>query len=151
MIQRAKITREQADAALNEPLVFANPNVNLRSPHFTLYAQEELRSLLPAINLPETYMTTGGLSVYTTLDADVQALIEQVARAQIDSIRLEHNANNAAVVVLQPATGEILAMVGSVNYYDDERSTGNVNVTTSPRQPGSSIKPFTYASAMEKG
>ena len=95
-------------------------------------------------------MTTGGLSVYTTLDADVQALIERVARAQIDSIRLEHNANNAAVVVLHPATGEILAMLGSVNYYDDSID-GRVNVATSPRQPGSSIKPLTYALAMEQG
>ncbi|MCC7208270.1 MAG: transglycosylase domain-containing protein [Anaerolineae bacterium] len=150
MVQRGKITRAQAEAALSEPLVFANPNVNLRSPHFTLYAQDELRSLLPAINLPEAYMTTGGLSVYTTLDADVQALIERVARAQIDSIRAQHNANNAAVVVLHPATGEILAMLGSVNYYDDSID-GRVNVATSPRQPGSSIKPLTYALAMEQG
>jgi penicillin-binding protein 1C len=150
MVQRGKITRAQAQAAQAEALVYANPNVNLRSPHFTLFAQEELRELLPAINLPPAFLNTGGLSVYTTLDADIQALVERVARAQIAAIRAEHNANNAAVIVLHPATGEILAMLGSVDYYDDAID-GRVNVVTAPRQPGSSIKPLTYALAMEQG
>lgn len=150
MVERGKISRAEANAAAAQPLTYANPNVNLRSPHFTLYAQQELSALFAAINLPEKYITTGGLSVYTTLDSGYQELVERVARAQIDQIKLTNNAKNAAVVVLKPATGEILAMMGSVDYRDDSID-GRVNVAISPRQPGSSIKALTYAAAMEKG
>jgi len=150
MVEKGKITRAQADDAEKQPLTYANPNVSLKSPHFTLYAEDELKALLPAINLPESYVKTGGLSVYTTLDSDYQTLAENVARNQIAQIKGPHNANNAAVIVLKPVTGEILAMVGSVDYNDDSID-GRVNVVTSKRQPGSSIKPLMYADALEQG
>lgn len=150
MVATGKITREQANQAAGQPLIFSDPNVTLRSPHFTLYAEEQVRNLLPQLNLPETYLQFGGLTIYTTLDPTVQQLAEQSAANQIAQIKARHNANNAAVVVLKPATGEILAMVGSADYRDDSID-GRVNMATSPRQPGSAIKALTYAAAFEKG
>ncbi|MBX3062596.1 MAG: transglycosylase domain-containing protein [Anaerolineae bacterium] len=150
MVEKGKISKEEAEKARRQALVYADPSVNLRSPHFTLYAEEELRSLLEALNLPATYLNTGGLKVYTTLDTQYQELAESVARAQIETIKAKNNANNAAVVILKPGTGEILAMMGSVNYRDDSID-GRVNMAISPRQPGSAMKPLTYAAAMERG
>ncbi|PJF34287.1 MAG: hypothetical protein CUN49_16430, partial [Candidatus Thermofonsia Clade 1 bacterium] len=119
MVKNGMITSAEAEAAAAQPLIFADPNVRLNAPHFTLYAEQEVRNLLPALNLPETYLTFGGLTIYTTLDPRLQALAERAAATQIAQIKAQHNANNAAVVVLKPATGEILAMVGSVDYRDD--------------------------------
>jgi penicillin-binding protein 1C len=150
MVDAGKITRDEADKALAQNLSYANPNVNLKSPHFTLYAEDELKTLLPAINIPASYVNTGGLSVYTTLDLNIEGLAENSVRQQIALIRDKNNADNAAVVVIQPGTGEILAMVGSVNY-NDENIKGKVNVTTALRQPGSSIKPITYSAGFERG
>lgn len=150
MVRNGAITRAEADAAAAQPLIFADPNIRLNAPHFTLYAEQEVRTLLPALNLPDTYINFGGLTIYTTLDPRLQALAERAAATQIAQIKAAHNANNAAVVVLKPATGEILAMVGSVDYRDDSID-GRVNVTIAPRQPGSAIKPLTYAAAMERG
>lgn len=150
MVEKGKITKNQATEARSQALVYADPNVSLKSPHFTLFAEQELQDLLVNINLPPTYLNTGGLSVYTTLDARYQDLAERVARQQIDSIREKNNANNAAVVILKPGTGEILAMLGSVDYRNDSID-GRVNVAISPRQPGSAMKPLTYAAAIERG
>ncbi len=150
MVDKGKISRDEATRALAQPLTYANPNINLRSPHFTVYAEQELKSLLQGLNLPPSYLTTAGLKVYTTLDSNYQSLAENVARQQIAAIRDKNNAHNAAVVILQPATGQILAMVGSVDY-NDNSIQGRVNVATSLKQPGSAMKPLTYAAAMEKG
>lgn len=150
MVDKGKITRAQANQAKAEALNYANPNVGLKSPHFTLYAEEELQELLSGINLPADTLSTGGLRVYTSLDSRFQTLAETVARTQIAAIRERNQARNAAVIVLHPQTGEILAMVGSVDYRDDSID-GRVNVTISARQPGSSIKPLTYAGLLERG
>src|SRR5262249_14146352 len=69
MVSKGKITQTQESDALSQALVYANPNVSLKSPHFTLYAEQELKTLLEALKLPPEILTTGGLSVYTTLDA----------------------------------------------------------------------------------
>ncbi|MCC7451465.1 MAG: transglycosylase domain-containing protein, partial [Anaerolineae bacterium] len=150
MVDKGKISRDEASKALAQPLTYANPNVNLRFPHFTVYAQDELKSLLAGINLPPSFLTSSGLKVYTTLDSRYQTLAESVARQQIAAIRDKNNAHNAAVVILKPGTGEILAMMGSVDY-NDASIQGKVNVATSGKQPGSAMKPLTYAAAMEKG
>ncbi len=150
MVTTGKITHEQANAALATSLVYANPNVNLNNPHFTLYAEQELKDLITGLNLPPITLFTGGLTVYTTLDQRFQTLAEKTAQTQVASIIAQHNAHNATVVVLQPTTGQILAMVGSVNY-NDASIQGKVNVATSLKQPGSAMKPLTYAAAMEKG
>jgi penicillin-binding protein 1C len=150
MVEKGKITQEAASQALSQALIYANPNVNLKSPHFTLYAEQELKSLIEGLQLAPAILSTGGLKVYTTLDQNYQTIAENIARQQIVTIRDQHNAHNAAVVILKPGTGEILAMMGSVDYYADAID-GRVNVTTSLKQPGSAMKPLTYAAAMEQG
>ncbi len=91
----------------------------------------------------------GGLEVYTSLDPQIQAVAEKAVNDEIEKLFSMHVTNGAALVT-KPQTGEILAMVGSRDYFDTERD-GNVNVTTQLRQPGSSIKPLTYALALQSG
>jgi membrane peptidoglycan carboxypeptidase len=151
MVDKGKISHDDETKALAQGLNYnSNPNITLNAPHFTLYAEQELKSLIQGLNLPPSYLATAGLRVYTTLDMDYQKLAADVSHAQIAAIRDQHNAHNAAVVILKPVTGEILAMVGSVDYNDDSID-GRVNVATSLKQPGSAMKPLTYAAAMEKG
>jgi membrane peptidoglycan carboxypeptidase len=151
MVTNGKITRAEADAARAVPLTFIDSRTaKLVSPHFTLYAEDELKQLIAGLNLPPETLLTGGLSVYTTLDSRAQAIAEQAAKTQIAAISAKNNARNAAVVVLKPGTGEILAMMGSIDYYD-EANKGKVNVAISQQQPGSAIKPLTYAASLEKG
>jgi membrane peptidoglycan carboxypeptidase len=156
MVEEGYITRGEAEAAKNQPLSFIGPQVRLENaPHFTLYAERELKDLLGReLGLPETeikkLLARGGLQVYTTIDMDMQRIAEEAARQQVQAMQ-GSNMNNAAVVVLRPGTGEILAMVGSVDY-DNKAIDGEFNVaTTGLRQPGSAMKPFTYAAALEKG
>jgi membrane peptidoglycan carboxypeptidase len=92
-------------------------------------------------------VANGGLRVTTSLDLRYQRLAEQLARQHVDAVGPEHNLTNAAMVAMQPRTGEILAMLGSVDYRD-ESIDGHVNVTLSQQQPGSAIKPLTYAAAL---
>ena len=92
-------------------------------------------------------VANGGLRVTTTLDMEFQRLAEQLARQHISQIDPAKNLTNAALVAMKPGSGEILAMLGSVDYRD-EAIDGSVNVTLSPQQPGSSIKPLTYALAL---
>jgi len=150
MVQHGRLAAGDEQTALAETLTYADPNVNLTYPHFTLFAEQQLRDLLTGLNLPPSVLFTGGLSVYTTIDPRFQDLAQTVAQKQIATIATQHNAHNAAVIVLEPSTGEILAMVGSVDY-NDPSIQGKINMTNSPRQPGSSIKPLTYASAFEHG
>ena len=103
----------------------------------------------------------GGLNITTTLDLRIQDLAQKEAAQRIKELEDEkRNIHNAAVVVMQPGTGQILAMVGSVDYNASKATTtpgeegnvldGNVNVTTRERQPGSALKPFTYLSGLEQ-
>jgi membrane carboxypeptidase/penicillin-binding protein PbpC len=94
-------------------------------------------------------MYKGGLQVTTSLDPNVQAIAEEEAKKQIEQLRSK-NVSNAAVVIMNPHTGEILAMVGSVDFSNKEIS-GQVNVADRPRQPGSSIKPINYVTAFKHG
>ena len=90
----------------------------------------------------------GGLRVFTTIDLDYQHLAEKTAREQVDALHAD-GASNAALVAINPRTGEILAMLGSVDY--DQPDWGQVNVAVAPRQPGSALKPIMYATALKKG
>ncbi|MGQ9849776.1 MAG: transglycosylase domain-containing protein [Aggregatilineaceae bacterium] len=156
MAKEGYITRQQADAAFAEPLNFVSPNISLEAaPHFIVYVQSQLEALPDRVPQLDAAMfrrelARGGLQVYTTVNMDIQRLAESVARAQVSQLKAAHNMNNAAVVVIRPDTGEILAMVGSVDF-NDEAIDGQVNVTVARRQPGSAMKPFTYAAAMEQG
>ncbi len=145
MVENGFITPEEAEAAYAQPLKFVPPEHKMLAPHFVVY----VRKLLEEKYGPER-VARGGLSVITTLDLRYQRLAEEVARRHIAKLREEHGATNAALVALQPATGEILAMLGSVDYHDASID-GQVNMALSERQPGSSIKPITYVTALQQG
>lgn len=146
MVRTQAITRQQADAAFQTPLPLrpldaATPT---QAPHFVNYVRQVLE---------QQYGTDAlfrqGLQVTTSLDLNLQRVAESTARARIAAIR-DRGATNAALVSLRPATGEVLAMVGSVDF-NDTAIDGQVNVALADRQPGSALKPFTYATAFLKG
>lgn len=149
MVTLRFITSQQRDQALRDGLTFQSPEAPLRAPHFTVYAQQELAGLLESLQIPTAQIAQGGFRVYTTVDLDISDMVQQAARNQIAALT-GNNATNAAVLVLKPVTGEILAMVGSIDYNNDAID-GRVNVAISLRQPGSTMKPLTYSSAMEQG
>ena len=149
MAEEGFITQDQVRAALREGLAFAPAKVSLSAPHFTVYALGELERLMREQGYAPEAISGGGLRVYTTLDQRVNRLAQRAARNQVAKLSAK-KASNAAVLVAKPGSGEIIAMVGSVDY-DNEAIDGSVNVTTALRQPGSTIKPFTYAAAMERG
>jgi penicillin-binding protein 1C len=142
MVGDGVMDQSQAEAAYQEPLTFAPQEVSLTAPHFAVYVRQLLEEQFGA-----DVVANGGLQVTTTLDLRYQRLAEQLARQHVDAVGPEHNLNNAALVALKPATGEILAMLGSVDYHD-EAIDGRVNVALTLQQPGSSIKPLTYAAAL---
>lgn len=121
----------------------------LDAPHFALYVLDELRSKFNTADDPY-FIWRNGLQVYTTLDLGLQKKAEQVARAQVEKVREKNNVHNASVVAVRPTTGEIMAMVGSLDY-NNKDIDGEVNVAISNRQPGSSFKLFTYLTALQQG
>ena len=121
------------------------PRATLQAAHFVLYVQRLLEERYGA-----DVLARGGWQITTSLDLDVQNLAQDALREQVAARIALNDVNNGAAVVLKPADGQILAMVGSLDYFD-EAIDGQVNVALSPRQPGSSIKPITYAAAMERG
>jgi penicillin-binding protein 1C len=150
MAEKGFITEAEAADAYAQNLILARPDVALEAPHFTIYASRELEALFQELGRPVDEIASGGLKVYTSLDMDIARMVEAAAQDQIIEHGQQHNMSNAAVIVLSPRTGEILAMLGSVDYWNDGIN-GRVNVTTSPQQPGSAMKPLTYAAAMELG
>jgi len=135
------ISEEQEEKALNENIHFAANEIDIKAPHFVMYTKEILEN-----QFGKEVVETGGLKVITTLDYKIQALAEKVVYEELESLK-GLNVTNGGVIVLDPKTGEILAMVGSKNYFDREND-GNVNVTLALRQPGSSIKVVNYAYAL---
>ena len=119
------------------------PQYNMRYPHWVNY----IRSLLEAQYDPQTIYRSG-FNVYTTLDPDLQDQAQAIVTQQVEALA-DRNAHNGALVAIRPSTGEILAMVGSPDFNDEDHS-GQVNMAVSPRQPGSSIKPLTYAGRLRK-
>ncbi|MGQ9492455.1 MAG: transglycosylase domain-containing protein [Anaerolineae bacterium] len=145
MYLQGYISAEEAWAAKHEELHVVSKRFDITAPHFVMY----VRQLLEKKFGPDT-VYRGGLRVYTTLDLDLQTEAERIAREYIAEVQEAHNVHNAAVVVLDVKTGEILSMVGSLDYFDPSIA-GQVNVAISPRQPGSSFKPFTYVTAFAQG
>ena len=143
------ITRTEADAAFAEPLQIHSSMLkryDLVAPHFAVYVRKQLEDLYGS-----ELLYRGGLKVYTTVDLDIQRIAEEEARAQVARLQEDgHDVTNSAAVVLRARTGEILAMVGSIDYWNEEID-GNVNVAVAPRQPGSSFKPFSYVTAFHQG
>jgi len=156
MVEAGFVKERDARAAAAEDLRFSSQIAPLNAPHFVFY----VRKLLEDSEEYGQQFASQGLSIYTTLDLDMQRMVQQKAAERIRDLE-ERNIHNAAVVVMQPNTGEILAMVGSIDFNatvptktKGEKGNvldGQVNVTTRDRQPGSALKPFTYLSAMEQG
>lgn len=117
----------------------------VEAPHFVFYVKDQLEQKYGRQIIEE-----GGLKIYTTLDYDKQKLAEQIIQESAAYNLKKYGASNAALVALDPQNGQILAMVGSVDFFN-ESADGQVNVTIRARQPGSSFKPFVYAKAFEDG
>ncbi|MCA9874577.1 MAG: transglycosylase domain-containing protein, partial [Anaerolineales bacterium] len=150
MVEEGYITAAERDTALRQGLNFVVPETNnLRVPHFTVYAQNEFADIMNELGFSPDEITRGGYRIYTTVDQEIYTLALGAARTQVANLQA-NNVSNAAVIVLQPLTGQIIAMVGSVDYNSDAID-GRVNVTIALRQPGSTMKPFTYATALELG
>lgn len=141
MVDAGFISPAEAESIFAEPIRLVRPTVSIQSPHFVFYVYDLL-----VAQFGEEMVSRGGLRVITTLDPFWQAQAERVAAEQIAALRAR-NASNAGVVMLAP-DGQILAMVGSVDYNAPD---GQVNVTLALRQPGSALKPFIYAAALQRG
>lgn len=145
MAEQKYITGDERDAAKKVEIAFSNnPYGSITAPHFVMYVREQLVN-----KYGENTVNTGGLKVYTTLDAEKQKFAEEAVATNVDKNKSKYNASNAGLVAMDPKTGQILAMVGSRDYFD-ENIDGNVNVALSDRQPGSSFKPFAYATMFKE-
>lgn len=157
------ITEEEADAAKKEVIIFEKILQPIKAPHFTLWVRDYLEE-----KYGEDFLREKGLKIYTSIDWNIQKKAEELVEYWA-KINRTYNANNAALTAIDPKTGEILAMVGSANWYatssypkgctalennclfDPKFNAAVSTKETSGRQPGSSFKPFVYVTAFEKG
>jgi len=178
MVEAGSITQEQADAAYDQPLDVRNSPLerfdNDIAPHFALYVLDQLKK---EFNTPDDpyFIWRNGLTVRTTLDVDMQREVTCIARQRIAHLQhknpdipgceklepepfllrgkhkdIDHNVSNAAAVVLDTKTGEILSLLGSLDY-NNRDIDGEVNIALAERQPGSSFKPITYLTGFSQG
>ena len=144
MLELEMINQEEYDKAKNEELKYYISKTGIEAPHFVFYVKELLT---------ERYgiekVTEGGLKITTTLDLDTQKMVEATVSAEVEKIK-KYKVSNGAALVTEPKSGQILAMVGSIDYFSNDID-GKYNVTTALRQPGSSIKPINYAVGIETG
>ncbi len=143
MVEDKYITQTQADQAKNEVLHFAISRTDIKAPHFVFYVKDLLISKY-GIDKVET----GGLRVTTSLDLDLQNTAQASLSAEVAKLS-NLKVGNGAAMVIKPNTGEILAMIGSKDYFDT-KDDGQVNVALASRQPGSSIKPIMYSTAFQQ-
>ena len=158
MAQEGYISQEQADEAKQVELEFAKVSQTIKAPHFVFYVEEYLFE-----NYGKNFLEEEGFRVYTTLDWELQEAAEKAVFEGIERIK-GYNAHNAALVSIDPKTGEILSMVGSADWFGDSYPEDcisgkdcmfdpKLNVATYRigRQPGSAFKPFVYATAFQNG
>lgn len=141
------ITGEEVKEAIAvDTLAKIRPSAeSIKAPHFVMYVKQQLVE-----KYGNELIESGGLRIYTTLDWRMQTAAEEIVRNRAERNKKLFDAQNASLVAIDPKTGDILCMVGSLDYFDKE-ADGNVNVAIRPRQPGSSFKPFVYATAFAKG
>lgn len=140
------IDDEEYEAATKEVVEFKPQSATgIRAAHFVFFVRDYL-----ARKYGEESLAERGYKVITTLDYDLQSKAEEIAKKWALKNKVTYNAENAAIVATDPATGQILAMVGSRDYFDD-KIDGNYNAALAERQPGSSFKPFVYATAFTEG
>ena len=142
------VTEEEIEEAKEEELEYASQRRDIDAPHFVFYVRQELEKMFDVHRVER-----GGLRVKTTLDYSTQEIAEEEIRTGVEQYGHRWNVHNGAMVALDPHTNQIIAMVGSVDYWnqEDPKIDGNVNVTTSLRQMGSSVKQYTYLTAFNQG
>lgn len=145
MVKYGYTSKNQAEEAKNFQLTFKPQTESIIAPHFVMYVKEMLSD-----KYGEKTMEQGGLKIYTTLDLYKQKIAEEVINEKAASNEKKYQATNAALVSLDPKTGQVLALVGSRDYFNNEID-GQVNVALQPRQPGSSFKPIVYTASFIKG
>ncbi len=145
MAELGFINQEQAEQAKNEKIIFKPLQESIIAPHFVMYVKELLSE-----QYGENFIIQEGLKVYTTLDLDKQKIAEEAVENGVATNGVKYNFTNASLVAIDPKTGQILSMVGSVDYFNNEID-GQVNVALRDRQPGSSFKPIVYTAAFIKG
>lgn len=143
MVEDGYLTQDLANQTASEELNINPPISQIKAPHFVMYVRQLLSQ-----KYGERMVSQGGLKVTTTLDLNVQEMAQEVVAEEIVDLS-KLNVSNGAAMITDAKTGHILAMVGSKNYFDP--NGGNFNVTTALRQPGSSIKPITYATGFKQG
>ncbi|MCJ7827831.1 penicillin-binding protein, partial [Patescibacteria group bacterium] len=144
MVEAGFINQQELEEANAEELRFASVETSIWAPHFSLWIKEQV-----ADQYGEKMTAQGGLRVTTTLDRELQTKAQKIVADQINDLE-KSKVGNGSALIIKPQTGEILAMIGSHDYFDLEND-GNVNVVLRHRQPGSSIKPLNYALALETG
>ncbi|OGF26163.1 hypothetical protein A2331_01775 [Candidatus Falkowbacteria bacterium RIFOXYB2_FULL_34_18] len=145
MLEQGYITEEEAKDAKEFKIEFKEQGSNIKAPHFVMYIKEILSN-----KYGEKMVEQGGLKIYTTLDIYKQKIAEDVINELAEKNEKDYNATNASLISIDPKTGQVLAMVGSRDYFNNDID-GQVNITTSNRQPGSSLKPLVYATMFLKG
>lgn len=144
MMELKMISQQEYETAKNEKLIYYVKKDNLAAPHFIFYVKDKLTEKYGAKKVIE-----GGLKIYTTLDSDLQNFVQQVVASEVSKL-IKYNVTNGASLITESKSGQILAMVGSKDYFANDIE-GKYNVTTALRQPGSSIKPLNYAVGIETG
>ncbi|MFC2037138.1 transglycosylase domain-containing protein, partial [Chloroflexota bacterium] len=144
MAEAGYISYSEAAAAKLEDLSLQPLRFDVEAPHFVTWVQQLLEQKYGA-----DVLYRSGLRVTTSLDSNLQLIAQQETEAHLEALKDQH-ATNAALVAMKPGTGEILAMLGSADFHNEEIA-GQVNVALRLRQPGSSIKPVTYVTAFEQG
>ncbi|MFA5840938.1 MAG: transglycosylase domain-containing protein [Candidatus Paceibacterota bacterium] len=146
MLELKFITQEEHDKAKKEIVIFTpQATMGIKAAHFVFFIKDYLEQ-----KYGTGMVDNGGLKVITTIDADLQAKGEQIVKEGALKNEKDWNGKNAGLIAIDPKTGQILTMVGSRDYFD-KTIDGNFNITTAARQPGSSFKPFIYATAFNKG
>ena len=142
MFQQKYIDKNTYEKATKIKIVVKPFEEKIKAPHFVFYIKNLLEQRYTTQEIEQ-----GGLKVTTSLDLNIQEEAEKILKEELEKVK-ELDVSNGAVLVTRPSTGEILAMLGSVDYF--ATASGTFNVTTSERQPGSSIKPINYAIGLER-
>lgn len=149
MEQNGYITAAERELAANESLHFSGTSVSTQAIHFGLWVRSQIGSMLT----PEELSNPSGLVIHTTLDMEWQqqaqhAIETQLAALQQDREAINHNVNSMALVAINPDSGEVLSMVGSPDFFNQDRA-GAINMALVSRQPGSALKPLVYSVALD--
>ena len=156
MVRHEYITRSEADAAWEAELSFETAEFDIEAPHFVIYVREQVEQLcrleryVPPSGAGgcENLMDNGGLRIRTSLDFALQERAQVELRSAIAGFEASTDAHNGSLVAIDPRTGQILAMVGSRDFFDEEID-GQVNLATATHSPGSALKPLTYLAAFQ--